>query len=288
MPTLLITGASGTVGAATVAALLARRDPDLTLRLAGRDPAALRERFGADARVEAVALDYADSGTFATATRGADAAFLLGPPLDKQLDELLAPFVDHLAAAGPRRVVLLSAYGAERIGYLRRVLERARAADFDLTVLQPGFFATNYGLYDRESIEQRGVIYQAAGAGRTAYVSAADVGRVAAAALTEAGHVGRTYVLTGPELHSIAQIAGMLSEIRGREVRYVAAAPEEYRATLAAAGAPPQVADYMLPIYALVAEGHVAEVSDAVERITGRPPEPLRSVLERDFAPPTA
>ncbi len=290
-PTILVTGATGTIGREVVAALLSdERLP--TIRIASRDPGKASTGIGGsraelaqgiENRVEYTRFDFADASTYGEATRGADAVFVLGPPLDPQLDELLRPFIEHLAGILDLRVVFFSAYGAERIGFMTRVLDDVRERLPAATVLQPGFFATNFGNYDRDNIEQRDMIFQTTGEGRTAFIDPADIGRCAAATLLDDGHAGRTYVLTGPELHANADIAAVLTEIRGRDTRYVAASEEAYRGALAGACVPGFVADYMLSVYALIAEGHVGEVTEDVERLTGCRPTNVRAVLERDF-----
>ena len=280
MANILITGASGTVGTATIDALL-ELGGDHLIRGASRAPETLTTRYGN--RVEAVDFDFATSATFAKVTAGVDAVLLIVPPLQPNVVELAGAFIDYLATVPQLHLVHLSAYGAERLPALAPMAERIQAHNFQLTTLEPGFFATNFGNYDREGIEQRNVLFMTAGEGRTAYVNPGDIGRVAARVLTESGHVGKTYRLTGPELHTEGEIAEMLSGIRGIPTQYVNASEEEFRAALAGAGAPGFVADYMLPLYTLIREGHVAEVTDTIERITGRKAVGLREQLERDF-----
>lgn len=282
MPRFLITGATGIVGRHTIAALLELDRADLHVRAASRQPEQLD--YTSDRRVEAVAFDFADADTYGPALAGADAVMLVVPSVTPDVAALAAPFVDYLAAHGPKRLVYLSAYGAEHLPVYAPLVARVRSAGLDLTVLEPTFFASNFGTYEREGIEERGMIFQASGDGRTAYVTPADVGRAAAAVLTGGReHVGQTYRLTGPQALDLHEVAEQLSEVRGEHVRYVAASEQDYRGALARAGVPGFVADYMMPLYDLLRGGHVAEVSPDVERLTGREPETLRLQLGRDF-----
>ena len=282
MPTYLITGATGVIGRHTIAALLERGGDDLLIRATTRDPEAAQ--LPADPRLAPARFDFAAPATYAPALADVDAVLLIVPSVTPNVAALVAPFVEHLAARGPRRAIYLSAFGAERLPVYAPLVRQVRSADLDLTVLEPTFFASNFGHYEREGVEERGMIFQVSGDGRTAYVTPADVGRAAAAVLTGGrAHLGQTYRLTGPEALDLNAVAAEISAIRGTEVRYVAASEEAYRGALAEAGVPGFVADYMVPLYDLLRGGHVAGVSPDVERPTGRKPETPEVRLTRDF-----
>lgn len=83
--------------------------------------------------------------------------------------------------------------------------------------------------------------------------------------------------------YTYGQVAAVLSEILQRPITYPAPDTDTYRETLLAAGAPGEVADYMNAVYRLIRDGVVREPADGVERLTGRVPESLRTVLVRDF-----
>ena len=276
----LILGATGTVGRAVLRAL---REHGVAATAAVRSLA----RVPAEA-TDAVVFDFQRPETFAPALAGRDRVFLLGPPLVPDLDVLLAPFVDHLAASGPRKVVYLSANGMQDLPELpfHARLERrlGEARDLEVTVLRPGFFAQNFANYARADIEQRQVLFFPAGQGRTAFVDAGDIGRSAAAVLAGQGHAGQVYTLTGPEAWSMADVAAELSVLLGRRITDVAPTPEVFRAALIGAGVPTAVPDYVIPVYQLIARGVVAAVSDDVRRLTGRAPRHPREVLAEDFA----
>jgi uncharacterized protein YbjT (DUF2867 family) len=286
MATYFVTGATGTVGSAVVQALL---DQGETVKAASRHPEKSREQFG-DRRIgdqiEAVHFDYEDISTFKEAA-GTDGVFLLGPPMYPNLFKLVAPFADYLAAKGPQRVVYLSAYGMEDLKELpfhAQMEEKLQEGNLDWRVVRPGFFMQNFGNYERENIEQRKVIFVPAGEGKTAFVSSEDIGRVVATLLREDTYRHQTVELTGSQPYDYFEVAELLSKVKGDTITYANPDEATYRKVLSDAGAPPMVADYMVPVYGMIKHGKVAGVADNVEKVTGQQPETLEEVLKRDFA----
>ncbi len=279
---ILITGATGTVGSA-VGKALQSKGADFVA--ASREVQKVKEKFGSG--VAAIAFDFADHSTYESATQGVDKVFLLGPPVDPNMDRLLTPFVHHLREKGINRVVYLSAFGVEEVKDsmpFHATLEKLlKDNGFAVTFLRPTFFAQNFGNYERDNIENRKVVYSPAGQGKAAFVDIKDVGEVAARVLLEPGHEGKVYTLTGPVAYSYGDVAGILSEVRGETIHYPAPSPEEYAQVLKSAGAPEFVAGYMNKVYRLIRDGHADYASPDVENLLGRRPGDLRSVLVKDL-----
>lgn len=280
---VLVTGATGTVGRAVLRAL---RDRGVPATAAVRS----LERVPAEA-ARGVVFDFAKPETFGPALAGHDRLFLIGPPLVPDLDTLMKPFIDFLVAAGPRRVVYLSANGMDELPELpfHAINEKllGAAPHLALTVLHPGFFAQNFANYSRPDIEERGVLFFPAGSGKAAFIDVADIGHSAAVVLSEDGHAGKTYTLTGPAALSMADVAANLTRLLGRPVHDAAPTPDVFRSTLAQAGVPPFIAEYLIPVYGMIARGAVAGVTDDVRRLTGRAPRALAEVLAEQFTPRT-
>ena len=115
-----------------------------------------------------------------------------------------------------------------------------------------------------------GVIYGASGEGRASLVDARDVAAVAAAALTEAGHEGQTYMVTGPEALAKADVARIISKVTGRQVRYVNVSPEVMAENHHHLGWPHRWADELVAVEDLRVANRLATVTDVVERLTGK------------------
>ena len=279
----MVTGATGTIGKALVRKLQAINAPFV---VGVRDKEKAKNLLNVEDG-EIRHFDFSDTSSYASATEGVDAVFLLGPPVSLDVYDLVTPFVDFLKAQGILRVVYVSALGADKMGdmldFHKRMEEKLAADGFDFTILKPSFFAQNFKNYEWENITQRNITYVTAGEGKAGFVDVDDIAAVAAKALTEDGHGGKSYRLTGPESLTYAEAAELLTKVTGRHIVYPNPTPEEYTAALKGAGAPDFIAPYMIAVYSIIARNEADLVTNDVEEVTGQKPTALRVVLERDF-----
>jgi uncharacterized protein YbjT (DUF2867 family) len=273
MDRILVTAATGTLGAEVVRRLLAR---GREVKAGTRDPERAARMFGDG--VEVVELDYLRTETYDAAVMWADRIFLVPPPFDPRADENLIPLLDWAVSSGTEHVVLLSAMGVEKIEYvaLHRVEKRVREIGVPFTFLRPNWFMQNF-LADflAEPIRATGRFALAAGAGAVSFVDARDVADAAAVALCGAAPVGEAWTLTGPEALTHARAAGILSAATGREIRYENVDDEAMRAMLVAARWPAEQAEVALGLLRMMRQGGRAEVTDAVRTLLGRQPTDL-------------
>lgn len=258
---VLVTGALGNVGAATVTALLAAGDE---VRAADLDPAAITARFP-DAG--AVKLDFLDPATFRPALAGCRALFLLRPPPIARVKPTLNRLVDVAAELGAGHVVFSSVQGADtnRVVPHHRVEQHILASGLAWTMLRPGFFAQNLTDAYRADIRDEHRLYVPAGQGRVAFLDVTDLGEVSARVFANpAAHSGQGYVLTGPAAVTFNEVAAMLTAALGRPVRYD----------------PAPVLGYMRH---LRRRGDAETVDPAVERLLGRPATPLSVFIDRNL-----
>ncbi len=267
--TLLITGATGTVGTT------------LTAELAGRPGVrALVRTQAAAQRVAAAGLEpalgaFEDAGALDRALDGVETLFLLSPAGDRDMADAQVRVVDAAAAAGVRRIVKLSSIGADEDGEARiirahRDVERhIEASGVAWTHLRPHWFMQNeLGAAPAVADGQ----FAAPDVGRISAVDARDVAAAAARVLTSPGHDGRAYVLTGPEAVSYADAARAYARALGRPVRWEPVTLEEARSAMVAGGLPEAFATGFAEILARYREGGVtATVSPDLERLLGRP-----------------
>jgi uncharacterized protein YbjT (DUF2867 family) len=276
MPTILVTGASGTVGREVAKRLAERGAP---ARLALRDPS--RDVEGADA-LERARFDFHDPSGFEGALRGVDRVFLLRPPQLADVRRDFDPFLVAMLQAEVKRVVFLSVRGAERNPLLphRRIEKALERSGLAWTHLRPNDWMQNFATVHRDDIRTRGEIWAPAGKGRASFVDARDVAEAAAAVLTEEGHGGHAYPLTGGEELDLDEVAALLSQILGRRVSYRNPGVVAFLRHVRAAGRPLSLGLVMTGVYTIARLGLAAGVSPELERLTGRPPTPFRSFAE--------
>ncbi|MBY8962060.1 SDR family oxidoreductase [Flavobacterium sp. D11R37] len=274
MAKILVTGATGTIGKLVVKHL---ENLGADYLSGTRNP-----KGGKD-----VYFDYNDPSSFKNATEGVDTAFVLGPPLVLGLDAVLTPFLDFLKEKGILRVVYFSAYKGDKmqgLDFHPKLEQKLKDDGFDYTILRPTFFAQNFKNYEGDNITQRDIIFMPAGDGKASFIDADNIAEVAAIALTQPGHSGKVYELTGPESVSYHDVAKLLTEITGRTISYPNPSPEQFKSVLTESGAPEFIADYLISVYGTIAANNVDSITDDYKKITGKEPTPIKKVLEQDFA----
>jgi len=232
--------------------------------------------------------DLADPASLDGLLRGIETVFLLtGNGADLAALQIAA--IRAAAKAGVERVVKLSALGASPrsnspIGRAHFEAEQALiATGMRWTILRPHVFMQNL-LAQAPAIRQ-GRVVAASGDGKIPFVDTRDIAAVAARVLTQSGHDGESYVLTGPEALSYHDVARILSEVVGRSVTYEALSLEEARERMTRAGDPSWSIEGLLALAGYQrAGGPTAVVHDTVQRILGRPPRSLAE-FARDHAP---
>lgn len=293
----LVTAATGTVGRHVVAELAA---DGVTTRAASREPARARRRFGpngpadcptlsGDAPVSFVEFDYERPETWGPALEGVSAVFLVFVP------QASDGFREFLAAAGRvgARVAYLSTLGAGRNPLLPHFWNerRVRAAAPNWTLLRASFFTQNLHEVHGDRLRETGEIAVPAGDGATSFVDARDVGAAAAAVLSETGHDGRTYDLTGPAALTYDELAARASRVTDREIDYTDPSPVAFlREARERHGL--GFATLQLGIYTVARLGLAARVTDDLRRLLDREPytvddyfEAYRPVLAAEGAP---
>ncbi|HWM06260.1 MAG TPA: NmrA family transcriptional regulator [Actinophytocola sp.] len=187
--------------------------------------------------------------------------------------DAIAEVVETALAAGTRRVVLLSGRGEERAEACEKILMSSGA---DWTVLRASFFNQNFSeSYLVDAIRAGEVMLPAGDVGEP-FSDTDDIADVAATVLTEDGHVGAIYELTGPRALTFAEATTTIAEATGRDIAYTRIPPGDFAAGLAAVGVPQHIIDFLVHLFDTVLDGRNAAVGDGVEQVLGRP--------ARDFA----
>jgi len=257
-PVTLVIGGTGKSGRRVVERLTAR---DLPVRIGSRGGG--------------VPFDWEDQATWAPALQGVASMYVAYYP------DLAAPgAVDAIAAlselavsVGTRRIVLLSGRGEEEAQNSEKALANSGA---DWTVVRASWFSQNFSEGYLLDAVQAGEVVLPAGAVPEPFIDVDDIADVAEKVLTEDGHLGEVYEVTGPRLLTFAEAVATISEVTGRDVAYQQVSPEENAAALVELGVPADVIELLTYLFATVLDGRNAHLTDGVQRALGREP--------RDFA----
>jgi uncharacterized protein YbjT (DUF2867 family) len=161
--------------------------------------------------------------------------------------------------------------------------QAVRESGAELTVLRATWFAQNFSEdYMLEGV-LGGEVALAAGDVPEPFVDAEDIADVAVAALTEDGHVGEVYELTGPRLLTFAEAVAEIGAAAGREIRYVPVSIEQFTATAVEHGVPDEFVELLTYLFSDVLDGRNAHLADGVQRALGRAPWDF-AVYARDAA----
>jgi uncharacterized protein YbjT (DUF2867 family) len=240
--------------------------------------------------------DLGDPASLEAAMQGVEQVFLLCGPTPDEV-ALNRNAIDAARTSGVRLVVRSSILASDpestatfvrNHGESDAYLARSGLAH---VILRPYSFAQNVPESVIPSIDSDGRFYANLGDARMSLVDTADVGAVAAVVLTNPGHDGKRYNVTGPEALSCDDVASKLSSRLGRRVEYVDVPDAAARSALAGAGLGDWLVDSLVSLFAQYrrsgTDGYAAQVSDTVQQLTGKPAHTLDDVLTtaRDSSP---
>lgn len=234
---------------------------------------ALRAR-GADVRPasRAAGFDWHQPSTWDGFLDGAEGVYLVETDEDPGL---VADLAKRAAAAGVRRIVLLSARSGDPINLAMKADSERGVADAGVawTSLRPAWFTQNFAELPlfAEPLAT-GVLALPTGDGRESFIDARDIAEVAVAALLDDGHAGQTYVLTGPRAMTFAEFLTEYGAATGRPLRYEPISEEDYAAGLLAVGVPEEATTLLNSLFREIRTGGGESISPHVEQILGRPP----------------
>jgi uncharacterized protein YbjT (DUF2867 family) len=280
---ILVTGATGRTGSEVVRQLAAAGQP---VRALVRDKRKAEAIAGADAGI--AEGDLAQPDTLGAALEGVDALYLVSGPAP-ELEQLEANALEAARDAGVRHVVKQSVAGASarsplHLGRWHHNAERRlESSGMGYTILRPNFSMNNFFDFTR-TIQAEGTFHAGVKDAKVSMIDCRDVAAVAVVTLTQSGHEGQTYILTGPEAISFYEAAEVFSEELGKQITYVEVSSDQVRDSMLQAGMPLYVADDMKTLHDYMSTGHAAEVTDVVPRLTHATAHAFRDFV-RAYAP---
>src|SRR5262249_39468521 len=279
---ILVIGGRSKIGSAVLDHLGRQEAPVRALARSGEPSQAF------PVSIETVTGDLGDPASLEAAMQGVEQVFLLCGPTPNEA-ALNRNAIDTASASGVRLVVRSSILAADPASTATFVRNHGHSdaylarSGLPHVIVRPNYFAQNVPESVIPTIDGDGRLYASLGDARLSMVHSADVGAVAAVVLTNTGHDGRTYDVTGPEALSYADVASRLSSRLGRRVEYVDVPDAAARSALGDAGLGDWLADSLVSLFAQYRRsgtaGYAAQVTDTVEQLTGERAHSLDDVL---------
>jgi uncharacterized protein YbjT (DUF2867 family) len=292
--TILVTGATGTVGSEVVKQILSAKgekgEEGMIVKAAARSA---NDSTFRNLELQVVQLDYNKPDTLSATLRDADKLFLL-TPFQSNMVDLTSNLVNEAKKAGVKYIVKQSVLGADAEpaitpSRLHRQAEKIiEESGIPFTFLRPNFFMQNFVTFYSHFIKTQGAFYVPAGDAKASFVDVRDIAAVAVQVLNgnkngESKHIGKAYDITGGEAISYGQAAEILSKEIGKKVNYVNISDEDTRKGMKDMGADEWTISSMVELFGATRADYLSEVSPAVEQITGNKPITF-SQFARDYA----
>ena len=273
---ILVTGATGNVGAEIVKIL---RDRGIPVAAAVRNPAKAREQLGDG--VDYVPFDFDQPATFAAAMHGIKSLFIIRPPAVSDAAVINA-VIGVAKAAGVAHIVFLSIQGGEKNRFVPhyKIEQAIMRSGLTWTLLRAGFFMQNLNTTHRAEIKERNEIFVPAGKGRTSFIDVRDIAAVGAKALSEPGHENKAYTLTGNVALNYHEVASTFSSVLGRPIVYREPSLLGFARGKRAEGTAWPFIAILCALYTTARFGLAAGISDDLVRVLGRQPIPLRQYVQ--------
>ncbi len=208
--------------------------------------------------------------------------FLIRPPQISNVKRDMFPALATARHAGVKQVVFLSVIGIEKMTFIPhyKVETYLQELGFQTTFLRCSFFMQNLSTTHRKEIKERSEIFVPVGNAKTSFIDVRDIGAVAARILTEEGHTGKNYDLTGAEALDYWQAANILSDALGRKITYQNPNVVKFFVETVRRGAAISYALVITGLYTSTRYGMAKIVTDCVKQITGRPPNSFKQFTE--------
>ena len=267
--TILVLGATGKTGRRIIPRLRMR---GVAVRAASRS--------------SATAFDWAAPETWDAALAGVRAVYLVAPPWPGPAHDFLA----RAEALGVQRVVLLSGRGADDYGDstfgldMRSAEDAVRGSALEWTILRPNNFAQNFDEDIFAESVAAGELALPAGDVPEPFIDLDDVAEVAVLALTESGHAGKVYELSGPRPITFGAATELIARATGSPITYKQVSDAEYNAALVESGASPAEAEHVTAMFTLMSGGLIASATDTVATVLGRAPRTFEDYVVRAAA----
>ncbi len=264
--TTLVIGGTGKTGRRVVERLQAR---NVDVRIGSRSAE--------------IPFDWHNPTTWALVLENVESVYIVYHPdlaVPGAADSIRA-LVDHAVASGVRRLVLLSGRGEEEAQRCERIVQNSGV---EWTILRASWFCQNFSESFMRDLVMGGVVALPAGDMQEPFIDVEDIADAAVAALTEPGHAGQLYEMTGPRLLTFAEAVGEIAQATGRDILYVPISSEVFASKLAEQQVPADYVGLLNYLFNEVLDGRNAHLTDGVQRALGREPRDFSEFVREAMA----
>lgn len=272
MSTILIVGSSGTVGTELAKILKAKGNK---VRLATSK---------SELKSDQVHLNLVTKSGLDTAFDGVDRAFFLAPPGYTNQHELIGPLIDKAVEKKLKKVVLMTAMGANAVeeAPMRRAEIKLEKSGLNYNIIRPNWFMQNFNSFWIQGILNAQTIFLPVANAKGSFIDARDIADTAAALLESDKYNNQDFDLTGVDVLNHDQVAEILSDVTNKKIVYKDIPAADMLAGLLQAQLPKDYAEFLIMILGFFKEGYAERTTDSVEKITGHKPRTFKQYA-RDY-----
>lgn len=273
MSTILVVGASGTVGT------------ELVRQLRSKGHTVVRSTSKTEVEPDQVHLNLQTKAGLESAFVGIDKAFLLSPPGHVNQHELLIPLIDQARKQSLKKVVLMTAIGVNAVDSIpfRQAELHLEKSGLTYNIIRPNWFMQNFNSFWLHGIVEHATVALPVGDAKAAFIDARDIASVAAVLLDDdVRFQNQDFDLSGPAAITHAQAASYISQAIDKSIKFEDIPAQAMRDILLGAGLPNDYTEFLLTILDHLKHGAAERVTDAVYTITGKAPIAFESYA-RDY-----
>jgi NAD(P)H dehydrogenase (quinone) len=288
MEKIMITGATGQLGSQVLQLLTQKVDPANIVALV-RKLDDDKAKAIASTGVEVREADYTDYNKLLTALQGIDKLYFVSAGEHSKRGTIHLNVVEAIKAAGIKHVIYTSLQHKDDtenspvyylVGPHIQTEKALKESGITYTILRHNVYTDFIPFLIGNQVPESGVVYFPAGNGKIGFTLRQDMAEVSAEILATAGHENQTYDISIDEVISFGDIAEMIAEITGKEIKYVSPGGNEYMEVLVKAGLSELVAEETAEFGLAISRGEYDITSGTVERFLKRKPVYVRDFLK--------
>ncbi|MFW6270697.1 MAG: SDR family oxidoreductase [Bacillota bacterium] len=270
---ILITGATGNVGEETIKKLIKRVDDQFEIIAGVRNPNRAKKKLNYK-KLKFTKFNFKKEKLIKKSLQDIDKMLLIQPPAISKVKKYILPVIKQAKINNIKHIVFLSLQGVENNPLVPhyRIEKYIKKENIPYTFLRPSFFMQNLSTTHQKEIKENNEIFIPAGKGKTNFIDVRDIAEVAALVLTNDNYLNRAYELTGKEALSYYEIANILSEKLGREIKYKDPSIIKFFYKKKKEGLNLGKILVMIGIYTLAKLGKADKTTDQIQNLLGKDP----------------